>query len=97
MSRIGRGDKKGNVDRGHGRGMTTVCLVGTQECMGNLGSENWIKKFRAGMRGWLSSLAPAFGPGRDPGVPGSGPHRAPCMEPAPPSASLSLSLSFMNK
>ena len=26
-----------------------------------------------GIPGWLSSLAPAFGPGRDPGVPGSSP------------------------
>ena len=27
----------------------------------------------AGIPGWLSGLAPAFGPGRDPGVPGSSP------------------------
>ena len=26
-----------------------------------------------GIPGWLSSLAPAFGPGRDPGDPGSSP------------------------
>ena len=26
-----------------------------------------------GTLGWLSSLAPAFGPGHDPGVPGSSP------------------------
>ena len=26
-----------------------------------------------GIPGWLSGLAPAFGPGRDPGVPGSSP------------------------
>ena len=35
-----------------------------------------------GIPGGLSSLAPAFGPGRDPGVL----HQAPCMEPASPSA-----------
>ena len=41
---------------------------------------------RMGIPGWLSGLAPAFGPERDPGVP----HRTPGMEPASPSASLSL-------
>ena len=35
----------------------------------------------------------AFGSGRDPGVLGSSPHWAPCMEPASPSASLSLCVS----
>ena len=34
----------------------------------------------------------ACSPGRDPGVPGSGPSRAPCMEPASPSACVSASL-----
>ena len=51
--------------------------------------------------GWLSDLAPAFGPEWDPGVPGSSPTSAPCMEPASPSAcvsaSLSLCLSWINK
>ena len=52
---------------------------------------------KRGTPGWLSSLAPAFDPGRDPGscdrVPA--PHR----EPGFPSAyvSASLSLSLMNK
>ena len=56
-----------------------------------------------GIPGWLSSLAPAFGPGCDPGVPGLSPTSAPCVEPASPSAyvfvslSLSLSVSLMNK
>ena len=43
-----------------------------------------------GIPGWLSSLASAFDPGRGPGVP----HRAPCMEPASPSACVSASLSL---
>ena len=33
-----------------------------------------VKKFpHIGTPGWLSGGAPAFGPGRDPGVPGSSP------------------------
>ena len=32
-----------------------------------------LKKNNNGMPRWLSALAPAFGPGRDPGVPGWGP------------------------
>ena len=49
------------------------------------------KKGRTGILGWRSGLAPAFGPGRDPGDPGSNPTWVSrCMEPASPSASLSL-------
>ena len=45
-----------------------------------------------GIPGWRSGLAPAFGPGCDPGDPGSNPTSGSrCMEPASPSASLSLS------
>ena len=56
-----------------------------------------------GIPGWLGSLAPAFSPGRDPGVPGSSPTiRVPAWSlllPLPVSLplSLSLSLSLMNK
>ena len=52
-------------------------------------------KLKVRIPGWLSSLVPAIGPGRDSGVPGSSPRRTPCMEPASPSAvSLPLSLSL---
>ena len=58
--------------------------------------------------GWLSGLVPAFGPGHDPGVPGSSPTSGSCREPASPllmslplslslSLSLPVSLSLMNK
>ena len=48
-----------------------------------------------GILGWLSDLAPAFGLGLQDQVL----HRAPCMEPASPSAcfSASLSVSLTNK
>ena len=43
---------------------------------------------------WLSGLAPAFGPCRDPGDPGSNPTSdSQCTEPASPSACVSASLS----
>ncbi|CAD7691246.1 unnamed protein product [Nyctereutes procyonoides] len=45
--------------------------------------------------GWCSGLAPAFGPGRDPGDPGSNPTSGSrCMEAASPSACVSASLSL---
>ena len=48
-----------------------------------------------GIPGWHSGLAPAFGPGRDPGDPGSNPTSGSrCMEPASPSACVSASLSL---
>ena len=48
-----------------------------------------------GIPGWRSGLAPAFGPGRDPGDLGSNPTSGSrCMEPASPSACVSASLSF---
>ena len=55
-----------------------------------------------GIPGWHSGLAPAFGPGRDPGDQGVNPTSGSgCMEPASPpayvSASLSLSVTIINK
>ena len=48
-----------------------------------------------GIPGWCSGLAPAFGPGRDPGDPGSSPRLGSrCMEPAFPSACVSAFLSL---
>ena len=48
-----------------------------------------------GIPGWRSGLAPAFGPGRDSGDPGSNPTSGSrCMEPASPSACVSASLSL---
>ena len=46
-----------------------------------------------GTPGWLSSWAPAFGSGRDPGIRNRVPHRAPSEEPASPSTCVSASLS----
>ena len=52
-----------------------------------------------GIPGWCSGLAPAFGPGRNPGDPGSNPTSGSrCMEPAsPPLLSLSLCVTNVNK
>ena len=48
-----------------------------------------------GIPGWRSGLVPAFGPGHDPGDPGSNPTSGSlCMEPASPSAYVSASLSL---
>ena len=53
------------------------------------------KKTYTGISGWRSGLAPAFGPGRDPGDPGPNPTSGSrCMEPASPSAYVSASLSL---
>ena len=59
-------------------------------------------KMKTGIPGWRSGLAPAFGPGHDPGDPGSNPTSGSrCMEPASPSAcvsaSLYLSVTIINK
>ena len=64
------------------------------EASSTLGEEvPW--KCALGIPGWRSSLAPAFGPGRNPGDPGSNPTSGPrCMEPASPSACVSASLSL---
>ena len=54
-----------------------------------------IRNDKYGIPGWRSGLAPAFGPGRDPGDPGSSPKLgSQCMEPASPSACVSASLSL---
>ena len=54
-----------------------------------------VKRNKAGIPGWRSGLAPAFGPGRDPRDPGSNPTSGSgCMEPASPSACVSASLSL---
>ena len=48
-----------------------------------------------GIPGWRSGLAPAFGPGRDPGDPGSNPTSGSrCMEPASLSVCVSAPLSL---
>ena len=62
-----------------------------------LGAEITYKlKEKIEIPGWRSSLAPAFGPGRDPGDPGSSPTSGSrCMEPASPSACVSASLSLL--
>ena len=55
--------------------------------------KNSLKKNEKGIPGWRSGLAPAFGPGHDPGDPGSNPMSGSwCMEPASPSAYVSASL-----
>ena len=51
-----------------------------------------VKDHEIGIPGWRSGIAPAFGPGRDPGDPGSNPMSG--MEPASPSACVSASLSL---
>ena len=62
---------------------------------GGGGVEIQFKKKKRGIPGWRSGLAPAFGPGHDPGDPGSNPTSGSrCMEPASPSACVSASLSL---
>ena len=56
---------------------------------------NHLRNRKRGIPGWRSGLAPAFGPGRDPGDPGSNlTSGSRCMEPASPSACVSASLSL---
>ena len=65
------------------------------KCQGNKCYALLILNALAGIPGWRSGLAPAFGPGRDPGDPGSNPTSGSrCMEPASPSACVSASLSL---
>ena len=62
--------------------------------IGNGGVQNRMElNIAFGIPGWRSGLAPAFGPGRDPGDPGSDPTSgSQCMEPASLSACFSVSL-----
>ena len=55
------------------------------------------QKWNIGQPWWLSSLAPPSGKGAILETQDRVPHRAPCMEPASPSACVSASLSLMNK
>ena len=59
--------------------------------------KNYVQNsINRGIPGWRSGLALAFGPGHDPGDPGSNPKSGSrCMEPASPSACVSASLSVM--
>ena len=64
---------------------------------GSLQTDSVIKRksFKRGKLGtpeWLSSLAPAFAPGCGPRLPDWVPRRAPCREPASPSAWVSASV-----
>ena len=73
---------------------------GDTQILGDLNVTNYIFRLffnsaKEGIPGWHSSLAPAFGPGRDPGDPGSNPTLGShCMEPASPSAYVSASVSL---
>ena len=58
------------------------------------GTDTFLESLVGGVPGWLRGLAPAFGPGLDPGAPGSSPRRAPGMEPAAPSSCVSASLAL---
>ena len=71
--------------------------TGFYQCLGLtwLDLEFCFKTRATGIPGWRSGLAPAFGPGRDPGDPGSSPASGSrCMEPASPSDCVSASLSL---
>ena len=65
---------------------------------GEWSGEEWTVKeerFKGGIPGWHRGLVPAFGPGCDPGDPGSNPTSGSrCMETASPSACVSASLSL---
>ena len=71
-----------------------------KDCLNDYSNKNGqgilaLKLLEFGIPGWRSDLAPAFGPGRDPGDPGSNPTLGSrCMEPASPSACVSASLSL---
>ncbi|CAD7671864.1 unnamed protein product [Nyctereutes procyonoides] len=61
-------------------------------------SHKSTKITEVGIPGWHSGLAPAFGPGRDPGDPGSNSTSGSrCMEPASPSAYVSAPPPIINK
>ena len=72
-----------------------VCCVFVCVNMYPQHQKQWILRIPA----WLSGLVPAFGPGRDPGVPGMELPAWSLLLPLPVSLPLSLSLSvpLMNK
>ena len=70
-----------------------LCLGGSEKGRGHEGQEENTLKGNVGISGWLIGLAPAFGPERDPGVPGLSPTSGFCMEPASPSACVSAFVS----
>ena len=100
--RMGKINKAGNHKCWRGCGGKGTLLHCWWEC--ELVQPLWktvrrfLKVLKIGIPGWRSSLAPASGPGHDPGDPGSNPTSGSrCMEPAsplpeslPPSLSLSL-------
>ena len=55
--------------------------------------KNLVLKIQPGIPGWLSSLAPAFSPGRDSGIPGSS-SASGSLHGASPSACVSASLTL---
>ena len=74
------------------RGLCTAMLAGAKGC--------WVTVLRKAVRGqprWHSGLAPPVAQGVILETQDRVPHRAPCMEPASPSACVSLCVSLMNK
>ena len=66
-----------------------ISIFNKHEIIGNTEVKNLV----CGIPGWRSGSVPAFGPGRDPGDPGSNPTSGSrCVEPASPSAYVSASL-----
>ena len=84
----------------HDEPETEICLYVQSQRTCKTAKVDFLKLY-AGPPGWLSGLVTAFGPGCDPGDPGSSPTSGFCVEPASPSAcvcaSLSLCVFLMNK
>ena len=88
-----------------GRTNIVKCLFYLEQSIHSMQS---LLKYHQGILGWRSGLAPVFGPGRDPGDPGSNPTSAPgawsllpvswsLLLPLPVSLPLSLSVTIINK
>ena len=97
--RMGKINKAGNHKCWKGCGEKGTLLHCWWECelVQPLWKTVWrfLKVLKISIPGWRSSLAPAFGPGCDPGDPGLNPTSGSwCMEPAFPSACVSASLSL---